>query len=70
MPYIGVMYPGFDVYLADTFGVLAEIAPDEDEESGYDRLVGSPVYGARMRQQAQNWFGGRTYAEYPWAGAD
>jgi hypothetical protein len=61
LPYIGVMYPGFDVHLADTFGVI------EREPDGYTSLASDPIYGERMRQHAQNWFAGRTSAEYPLA---
>jgi len=50
----------FDVYLADTFGLI-------DRETGrYDSLVDHPVYGVRMRQHAQRWFAGHTSSEYPW----
>ena len=60
LPYVGLMYPGFDVYLADTFGLI------ESEADSYDALVNDPVYGGRMRQHAANWFAGNTSAEYPW----
>jgi hypothetical protein len=46
----------FDVYLADTFGLIGR----------YDSLVDHPVYGVRMRQHAQRWFAGHTSSEYPW----
>jgi hypothetical protein len=59
LPYIGLMYPGFDVYLAHTLGLL------EHDGDGYDALIDHPVYGDRMRQHAANWFAGGTSAEYP-----
>jgi hypothetical protein len=64
LPYVGLMYPGFDVYLADTFGLLP--APTED---GYGFLMDDPVYGDRMREHARHWFGGEGCAEYPFRGA-
>jgi hypothetical protein len=60
MPFVGLMYPGFDVYLADRFGLI------DIHFTGYDELVNDPLYGDRMRQHAGNWFAGRTAAEYPW----
>jgi hypothetical protein len=59
LPYIGLMYPGFDVYLAHTLGVV------ERDGTGYDSLIDHPVYGDRMREHAGNWFAGETCAEYP-----
>jgi len=60
LPYIGLMYPGFDVYLADTHSII------DRGSGGYDSLVNHPVYGERMRQHARHWFGGHTSSEYPW----
>jgi hypothetical protein len=59
LPYIGLMYPGFDVYLVHTLGLI------EHEGAGYESLIDDPVYGDRMRQHAGNWFAGETSAEYP-----
>jgi hypothetical protein len=60
LPYVGLMYPGFDVYLADTAGLI------DRGGGGYDSLVDHPVYGDRMRQHARRWFDGHTSSEYPW----
>ncbi|MFG2196002.1 hypothetical protein [Streptomyces sp. NPDC048639] len=46
LPYVGVMYPGLDVYLAHEAGVI-----DLDFDT-YTGLVDHPVYGARMREHA------------------
>lgn len=59
LPFVGLMYPGFDVYLADTAGVLSLEFPT------YTALVRDPVYGSRMRHHATHCFGGGTCAEYP-----
>ncbi|MEU6084665.1 hypothetical protein [Streptomyces sp. NPDC047108] len=46
LPYVAVMYPGLDVYLADEAGVI-------DLDFGtYTELADHPVYGARMREHA------------------
>jgi hypothetical protein len=58
-PYVGLIYPGLDVYLAHMLGVAGH------EHTNYESLIDDPVYGARMRQHAQNWFDGETFAEYP-----
>ncbi|MEV8099343.1 hypothetical protein [Kitasatospora sp. NPDC085879] len=47
MPYVAVMYPGLDVYLADEAGLL-----DLDFDT-YTGLMDHPVYGARMREHAE-----------------
>jgi hypothetical protein len=65
LPYIGLMYPGFDVYLADTFDLIDRSLIDQGT-GGYDSLVDHPLYGERMRQHAQRWFDGHTSSEYPW----
>jgi hypothetical protein len=57
------MYPGFDVYLADTIGLLAPASRD-----GYGFLMDDATYGSRMHEHARHWFGGHGSAEYPFAG--
>ncbi|MEW1913683.1 hypothetical protein AB0442_35550 [Kitasatospora sp. NPDC085895] len=47
LPYVAVMYPGLDVYLADEAGLL-----DRGFDS-YTGLMDHPVYGARMREHAE-----------------
>ncbi|MFJ8016516.1 hypothetical protein [Streptomyces sp. NPDC096339] len=48
LPYVGVMYPGLDVYLAD----LAEVL-DLDFDT-YTSLAAHPEYAARMAEHAEN----------------
>ncbi|MEV0415105.1 hypothetical protein AB0I68_30995 [Streptomyces sp. NPDC050448] len=48
LPYVAVMYPGLDVYLADLADVL-----DLDFDT-YTSLADDPEYGARMREHAEN----------------
>lgn len=48
LPYVAVMYPGFDVYLADLADVL-----DLDFDT-YTSLADHPEYGPRMREHAEN----------------
>ncbi|WP_199922777.1 hypothetical protein [Streptomyces sp. NRRL S-87] len=48
LPYVAVMYPGLDVYLAD----LAEVV-DLDFDT-YTSLAEDPEYGPRMREHAEN----------------
>ncbi|GLW69648.1 hypothetical protein Kpho02_19470 [Kitasatospora phosalacinea] len=55
LPYAVLMHPGFDVYLAETAGVLPS-----DGRPGYDRLRHDPRYAARMRAHAR----GRLRGEY------
>ncbi|WP_431676944.1 hypothetical protein [Kitasatospora sp. KL5] len=47
LPYVAVMYPGLDVYLADEAGLL-----DLDFDT-YTGLMDHPVYGGRMREHAE-----------------
>ncbi|PIM67193.1 hypothetical protein CTU88_40110 [Streptomyces sp. JV178] len=61
MPFLGLMYPGFDVYLADTAGLL----PREGERKGYTELMDHETYGPRMRRHATRCFAGRSCVEYP-----
>ncbi len=57
IPYAAVMYPGFDVYMADTAGLL-------DLDFGtYEDLHGDPRYATRMRQHAEHIFHGKAGAE-------
>ncbi|MFJ1754897.1 hypothetical protein [Kitasatospora sp. NPDC088134] len=60
LPYAVLMYPGFDVYLADTAGVLVRAEEDEDDERtwGYDALKADVRYAHRMRTHARDRFGG------------
>lgn len=60
MPYLGLMYPGFDVYLADTAGLL-ELGKRET----YSDLIHHATYGPRMRRHADRCFAGETCVEYP-----
>jgi len=60
-PSVNLAYPGFDVYLAHALGVV------EHHQRHYASLIDDPLYGSRMRQHAQNWFGGRVSAEYPFS---
>jgi hypothetical protein len=52
-PYFGVEYPGIDVYLGVHSGVL-DYAPRV-----YGDMIEHPVYGARMREHATRYFGGK-----------
>lgn len=47
LPYVAVMYPGLDVYLADLAGVI------ELDFDTYTSLVGDGEYGGRMREHAR-----------------
>ena len=59
LPFIGLMYPGFDLYVADAFG-RSKTSP-----KGYLWPVGDPVYGARARHHAAARLGGSTFLEFP-----
>ena len=50
-PYLGVEYPGIDVYLAIHAGVL-------EHNGAYGSLAKDPRYAARMKQHAANNLGG------------
>ncbi|OQR63953.1 hypothetical protein B6E66_11450 [Streptomyces maremycinicus] len=65
MPYLGLMYPGFDVYLADTAGLVARA----DEERGYTALFGDGTYGPRLRGHAARCFAGEECVEFPFESA-
>ncbi|WP_329026328.1 hypothetical protein [Streptomyces sp. NBC_00690] len=60
MPFLGLMYPGFDVYLADAAGFLPE-----GESRGYTELMDHGVYGSRMRRHANQCFAGDSHVEFP-----
>ncbi|WP_018680960.1 hypothetical protein [Actinokineospora enzanensis] len=59
MPFVGLMYPGFDVYLAETAGLL------KLEFESYTSLAEDPRYLRRMHQHGKNYFGGDVCYEYP-----
>lgn len=59
LPFTGLMYPGFDVYLAHAVGIVRRELPS------YTALAGDTVYGPRMREHSAHWFAGEVYAEYP-----
>ncbi|MFE4924718.1 hypothetical protein [Streptomyces sp. NPDC056661] len=46
LPYVAVMYPGLDVYLAELTGVT------DLDFSTYTSLIEHPTYGARMQEHA------------------
>ncbi|MGO8947812.1 MAG: hypothetical protein ACLQUY_09145, partial [Ktedonobacterales bacterium] len=59
LPYAAVMYPGFDVFLADEAGI-AGVASDWGT---YEDLFKDRRYAARMREHAHYLFNGRPSAE-------
>ncbi|GKQ41936.1 hypothetical protein ALMP_84480 [Streptomyces sp. A012304] len=59
MPYLGLMYPGFDVYLADTAGLL-----DLGKRQTYTDLIDDATYGPRMRGHAARCFVGEACVQY------
>ncbi|MEV0678059.1 hypothetical protein AB0I60_16240 [Actinosynnema sp. NPDC050436] len=58
MPFVGVMYPGFDVYAATEAGVI-----DHDFESYLD-LFEDRTYAPRMREHANHYFAGAECYEH------
>jgi hypothetical protein len=58
-PLVCVMYPGFDVYLAETTGVV------DVEFSDYTALADDPAYGSRMRTHGRQLFGGPLCHRWP-----
>jgi hypothetical protein len=52
-PYLGVEYPGIDVYLGVYAGVI-DYKPDV-----YGAMIKHPVYGGRMREHAKRYFSGK-----------
>ncbi|MGX2998756.1 hypothetical protein JNUCC64_31565 [Streptomyces sp. JNUCC 64] len=59
LPCVSLMYPGFDVYAADTAGLLGFAFET------YSGLIGHPVYGRRMREHARHCFDGVPEAQFP-----
>ena len=59
MPYVGLMYPGFDLYLAHTAGLV------EYEFETYTDLAAHPAHASRMRRHAGHLFGGELCVEWP-----
>ncbi|MEV6217052.1 hypothetical protein [Nocardia sp. NPDC051833] len=59
MPYVGLMYPGFDVYAAEAAGLVHCVFET------YTALAADPVYGRRMREHAARGFAGELCLEYP-----
>ncbi|MFG3190762.1 hypothetical protein [Streptomyces omiyaensis] len=59
LPFVGLMYPGFDVYLADTAGLV-----DRDRGS-YTSLLRHADHAPRMRHHAARCLDGREYVQYP-----
>lgn len=59
LPYVGLMFPGFDVYVAEAAGLIGV------EFDTYTALAGDPVYGRRVREHAARRFGGELDAQYP-----
>ncbi|MET7420065.1 hypothetical protein [Dactylosporangium sp. NPDC005555] len=59
MPFIGLMYPGFDCYIADAAGLL------RTSLDGYLWPVGDRVYEARAKHHRDVRLGGATYLEFP-----
>jgi hypothetical protein len=53
LPYAGVMYPGFDVFIGDECGLC--LSPGET----YEALFDDPRYAARMNEHARHLFGGK-----------
>ncbi|QDY77932.1 hypothetical protein [Streptomyces qinzhouensis] len=59
LPYVGLMYPGFDVYTADTAGLLGL------GFSTYSSLIDHGTYGPRMRHHAHHCFDGEPESQFP-----
>ncbi|MEU5690174.1 hypothetical protein [Actinosynnema sp. NPDC020468] len=59
LPFVGLMYPGFDVYVAHEAGLV------EHPFESYTDLVDDPVYRPRMREHARHRFAGDVCFEYP-----
>lgn len=59
LPFVGLMYPGFDVYLGNTAGLV------EHEFESYTDLMDDPRYNRRMHRHAALTFGGESCFEYP-----
>lgn len=59
LPFVGLVYPGFDVCLADTAGLIRR------DPGGYTTLIHHDVYGPWMRWHATHLFAGDHWAEFP-----
>ncbi|SES42407.1 hypothetical protein SAMN04487818_113133 [Actinokineospora terrae] len=59
LPFLGLMYPGLDVYLAHTAGLVELPGP------GYTALTADSVYGRRMTEHAAQLFDGKAFVQYP-----
>ncbi|MEV0342457.1 hypothetical protein AB0H49_25850 [Nocardia sp. NPDC050713] len=59
LPFVGLMYPGIDVYLADRAGLIRTEFPT------YTALFDHAAYSRRLLQHARSWFAGEAYAEFP-----
>ncbi|MET9931740.1 MULTISPECIES: hypothetical protein [unclassified Streptomyces] len=57
LPSVELTYPGLDVHLADTAGLVTR------PEGGCSPFAADPVYGPRMRDHARNAFAGRFHEE-------
>jgi hypothetical protein len=53
LPYAAVMYPGFDVYMADHAGMRIS------DRDNWEALSDDPRYKARIKQHAEHLFGGK-----------
>ncbi|MGZ3665207.1 MAG: hypothetical protein ACXVDA_12060 [Ktedonobacterales bacterium] len=61
IPYVGVMYPGFDVFMADEAGLLHIISSGDTDTC--EALFNDPRYAPRMRQHAAHLFRGKQGVE-------
>ncbi|PPK71241.1 hypothetical protein V5P93_003106 [Actinokineospora auranticolor] len=59
LPYLGLMYPGFDVYLAHTAGLL-----DINFET-YTDLTEDDAYHSRFKQHAAHYLNGERETQFP-----
>jgi len=59
VPGADLMYPGFDVFLADSAGMVA--TSDDDDE--YSHLAEHPDFAARMATHAAQCFGGHLFQD-------
>lgn len=60
LPCLELMYPGFDVYLAHTAGLIKRLGG-----SGYSALTGHRTYGRRMATHARQLLDGQTALTFP-----
>jgi hypothetical protein len=63
MPAVGIMYPGFDVWLGEKARVLGVATPDEG--STYTNAFKDPRFASRCRLHADVLFDGRSEVEFP-----